>query len=72
MYFIFLQHHEKNVKSKKKILKELGRTIKGKGVENGSMDSDLMELNVQVNERRLIDEVNGKYRGGKYKTRVKE
>ena len=36
------------------------------------MDSNLMELNVQVNERRFIDEVNGKYIGRKYKTRVKE
>ena len=31
-----------------------------------------MELNVQANMRRFIDEVNGKYIGGKYKARVKE
>jgi len=40
-------------------LKELGRTIKSKDTDNTHIDSDLTELNVTVNERKLIDEVNG-------------
>ncbi|KAK3096042.1 hypothetical protein FSP39_022384 [Pinctada imbricata] len=53
-----LRHHDKNVRAKKKMLKELDKTIKGRTDENKSMDTDLTELNVQVNERRLINEVN--------------
>ena len=48
---------------KKKILKELSRTIKAKDSDNSNIDTDLMELNVTVNERKLIDEVNGKFTG---------
>lgn len=57
----FLQHHEKNVREKKRIMKDLGKTVKSRDSENSSMDNDLAELNVTVNERRHIDEVNGKF-----------
>lgn len=55
-----LQHHEKNVREKKRIIKDLGKTIKSRDSENFSMDNDLAELNVTVNERRHIDDVNGR------------
>lgn len=42
-------------------MKDLGKTVKSRDSENSSMDNDLAELNVTVNERRHIDEVNGKY-----------
>ncbi|XP_062576681.1 cilia- and flagella-associated protein 43-like isoform X2 [Saccostrea cucullata] len=57
-----LKHHEKNVKEKKKIMKDLQKTIKSRDSENFSMDNDLAELNVTVNERRLIDQVNAERR----------
>ncbi|XP_078310806.1 cilia- and flagella-associated protein 43-like isoform X4 [Crassostrea virginica] len=53
-----LKHHEKNVREKKRIIKDLGKTIKSRDSENSSMENDLAELNVTVNERRHIDEVN--------------
>lgn len=53
-----LKHHEKNVREKKRIMKDLGKTVKSRDSENSSMDNDLAELNVTVNERRHIDEVN--------------
>lgn len=53
-----LKHHERKVTEKKKIIKELGRTIKTKNTDNSTIDSDLTELNVTVNERKLIDQVN--------------
>lgn len=56
-----LQHHEKNVREKKRIIKDLGKTIKSRDSENFSMDNDLAELNVTVNERRHIDDVNGRW-----------
>lgn len=59
-YENFFQHHERKVTEKKKIIKELGRTIKTKNTDNSTIDSDLTELNVTVNERKLIDQVNGK------------
>jgi hypothetical protein len=48
------------VKEKKRIIRDLGKTIKSRDSENFSMDNDLTELNVTVNERRHIDDVNGK------------
>lgn len=42
-------------------MKDLGKTVKSRDSENSSMDNDLAELNVTVNERRHIDEVNGNY-----------
>lgn len=44
-------------------MKDLGKTVKSRDSENSSMDNDLAELNVTVNERRHIDEVNGKCGG---------
>jgi septal ring factor EnvC (AmiA/AmiB activator) len=52
--------HEKNVEERKKILKELQKVIREKQEENKSLDKDLGKLNVDVNERRHIHEVNGK------------
>ncbi|XP_048745697.2 cilia- and flagella-associated protein 43-like isoform X3 [Ostrea edulis] len=57
-----LKHHEKNVREKKRIIKDLGKTIKSRDSENFSMDNDLAELNVTVNERRHIDDVNAERR----------
>ena len=53
------QCHEKNVREKKRQLKELKKIIKDKTEENGSLGTELEELNVSVNERRHIHEVNG-------------
>ncbi|CAC5420252.1 unnamed protein product [Mytilus coruscus] len=53
-----LKHHEKKLAHQKKILREHNRTIKAKDADNSNIDSDLMERNVTVNERKLIDEVN--------------
>ncbi|OPL33005.1 hypothetical protein AM593_00226, partial [Mytilus galloprovincialis] len=53
-----LKHHEKKLAHQKKILREHNRTIKAKDTDNTNIDSDLMERNVTVNERKLIDEVN--------------
>ncbi|VDI25945.1 Hypothetical predicted protein [Mytilus galloprovincialis] len=53
-----LKHHEKKLAHQKKILREHNRTIKAKDADNTNIDSDLMERNVTVNERKLIDEVN--------------
>ena len=39
---------------------ELRSTIKQRDGHNSALDEDLKELNVAVNERRHIDEVNGK------------
>lgn len=40
-------------------MKDLGKIVKSRDFENFFMDNDLAELNVTVNERRYIDEVNG-------------
>ena len=40
-------------------MKELKRTIKDKELENQSVTDDLLQLNVAVNERRHIHQVNG-------------
>ena len=53
------QHHEKAVLEKKKVIKELKRTIRDREEENGRLSDDLQDLNVSVNERRHINEVNG-------------
>ena len=41
-------------------MKDLKRTVRDKADENNSMSSELQEINVSVNERRVIHEVNGK------------
>ena len=45
---------------KKRAIAELKATIKQRDNDNGALDKDLMELNVAVNERRHIDNVNGR------------
>ncbi|CAH1784594.1 unnamed protein product [Owenia fusiformis] len=52
------KHHEKTVAEKKTILKDLNRTAKEKEDQNNEMDIQLAELNVSVNERGHINEVN--------------
>jgi len=52
------QHHEKNVHEKKKQIRELKRIIREKEEENNALVSELEDLNVSVNERRHIQEVN--------------
>lgn len=59
--FLSKQNHEKNVDDRKKTLRELKRIIKEKAEENSALTKELEELNVSVNERRHIHEVNGKY-----------
>ena len=44
---------------KKKIVKELKKTIKDRNDENDELANELEDLNVSVNERRNIHEVNG-------------
>lgn len=41
-------------------MKDLKKIIKEKSEENGTLSKELEELNVAVNERRHIHEVNGK------------
>ena len=55
-----LQNHEKNVDERKKTLRDLKRIIKERAEENAALTKELEELNVSVNERRHIHEVNGK------------
>ena len=45
---------------KKKQMRELRRTIREKTEENAELTRELEELNVSVNERLFIHEVNGK------------
>ncbi|KAK7108965.1 cilia- and flagella-associated protein 43-like isoform X2 [Littorina saxatilis] len=52
------KHHEKNVAAKKRIMTELRNSMKQREGNNHILDKDLEELNVAVNERRHIDEVN--------------
>ncbi|XP_074642124.1 cilia- and flagella-associated protein 43-like isoform X2 [Tubulanus polymorphus] len=51
------QQHEKNVQDRKSTLKELRKIIREREEENKSLDGELEELNVSVNERRHIHEV---------------
>ncbi|XP_064629915.1 cilia- and flagella-associated protein 43-like isoform X2 [Lineus longissimus] len=50
--------HEKNVEERKRILKDLHKVIREKQEDNKQLDVDLEDLNVNVNERRHIHEVN--------------
>ncbi|KAK3771256.1 hypothetical protein RRG08_024335 [Elysia crispata] len=52
------KYHEKNVAQKTKTLKELNKGTKLRGVNNKKLDSQLQDLNVVVNERRHIENVN--------------
>ncbi|XP_076460305.1 cilia- and flagella-associated protein 43-like [Babylonia areolata] len=56
------KHHEKNVTEKKRIMSDLKTTMKQRDVNNLELDEELKELNVAVNERRHIDEVNAERR----------
>jgi len=56
------KHHEKNVLAKKRIMMELKASMKQRDYHNDILDKDLEELNVAVNERRHIDEVNAERR----------
>ena len=69
---VMLQHHEKAVEGRKKILKELRHTIRGKEKNNATLDKDLEEMNVSVAERKHINEVNGEGRGRKKNQDTKE
>ncbi|KAK2163683.1 hypothetical protein LSH36_75g07025 [Paralvinella palmiformis] len=52
------QHHEKNLRERKKAFKELRKTIQDKEEENSLLDVELQDINVSVNERRHIHQVN--------------
>nr|KAG5692265.1 hypothetical protein BaRGS_007173 [Batillaria attramentaria] len=52
------KHHDKNVAEKKRIMTELRNTMKHRATHNESLEGELKELNVAVNERRHIDDVN--------------
>lgn len=56
------KHHEKNVAEKKRMMSDLKNTMKQRDTHNDVLDNDLKELNVAVNERRHIDEVNAERR----------
>ena len=43
------------------MLRDLSKNVKGKGTANSKLDKDLLDLNVVVNERRHIEEVNGEF-----------
>ena len=45
-------------------MKELRKNVKERDGENYALNGELEELNVSVNERRHIHEVNGKRNGG--------
>ena len=51
------------IEEKKKIMKELRKNVKERDGENYALNGELEELNVSVNERRHIHEVNGKREG---------
>jgi len=52
------KHHEKNLYERKRILTDLTKNVRCKGTSNNKLDQDLLDLNVVVNERRHIEEVN--------------
>ncbi|PVD30534.1 hypothetical protein C0Q70_09802 [Pomacea canaliculata] len=56
------KHHEKNVQTKEHIKEDLRSFLKRKKTYNTALDKELEELNVCVNERRHIDEVNAERR----------
>ncbi|BFY97723.1 hypothetical protein BsWGS_00763 [Bradybaena similaris] len=53
------KYHEKNVAKKTQTLKSIQRGAKMKEVSNEKLYAELLDLNVVVNERRHIEEVNG-------------
>lgn len=57
-----LKHHERKVNDKKKIIKELKKKSKHQTTENNQLETEQTELNVSVNERKHIDEVNAERR----------
>ncbi|XP_071090035.1 cilia- and flagella-associated protein 43-like isoform X1 [Haliotis cracherodii] len=52
------KHHDKNMREKKRTFNDLQNTIQSKDRENSGLDLDLNEINVCVNERNHIDQVN--------------
>ncbi|ELU02415.1 hypothetical protein CAPTEDRAFT_160880 [Capitella teleta] len=52
------QHHEKNIAEKKRAIKEMRKLLTDRSDENHALSGELGELNVSVNERRHIQEVN--------------
>lgn len=56
------KHHEKNVGEKSRMMTDLNNTMKQRSIQNEGLVKTLEELNVSVNERRHIDEVNAEAR----------
>ena len=54
------QQHEKTTDEKKRILKDLEKTIRQKDNDNEQLLKELEDLNVSVYERRHIEDVNGR------------
>ncbi|GFO10121.1 cilia- and flagella-associated protein 43-like isoform x2 [Plakobranchus ocellatus] len=52
------KHHEKHVAQKTKLIKELNKGYKMRGANNKKLDTELQDLNVVVNERRHIENIN--------------
>ncbi|XP_059155950.1 cilia- and flagella-associated protein 43-like [Physella acuta] len=50
--------HEKTIEQKKLLLKELTRNTKVKQKNNKKLDAELLDLNVVVNERKQIEDIN--------------
>lgn len=62
LYFDIYQFHEKTIEQKKLLLKELTRNTKVKQKNNKKLDAELLDLNVVVNERKQIEDINGRLR----------
>ncbi len=57
------QNYDKGVSEMQKTLRDLHRVIREKQEANEALTQELEELNVSVNERRHIHEVNGEFVG---------
>ncbi|KAL5017485.1 hypothetical protein ScPMuIL_007074 [Solemya velum] len=55
---VLKKHHERHMDDKSRNLRDLKKSTKQKDNENVQVERKLQELNVSVNERRHIDEVN--------------
>ncbi|KAH9492451.1 Cilia- and flagella-associated protein 43, partial [Bulinus truncatus] len=50
--------HEKTIAHKKQLLREMAKSTKNKALNNKKLDAELLDLNVVVNERKQIEDIN--------------
>ncbi|CAL1546993.1 unnamed protein product [Lymnaea stagnalis] len=55
------KYHETTITQKKQKLKELSKGTKVKSITNKKLDEELLDLNVVVNERKQIEDINSEY-----------